>query len=165
MPDTMPAKPPIKIAIIGFSSQVGKRYTQHVLENSETDLIALVDAAPGGTAVKAALDVGTDTPLFTSTTLLIKSLGDQKPDAAIVCTPPKTHVRIATELVEAGIHVFVEKPIGNEIESARALTTLAQRKGVNLLVGHHRRFNAYIAATKRIIDAGLLGDIMAVSAL
>ena len=161
----MPAKSQVKIAIVGFSGQIGKRHTKHVLENDETCLVALVDPSLGAPAIKTALCVPTATPLFTSTAVLLQSREGQRPDAAIVCTPPKTHVRIATELVEAGIHVFVEKPIGDNIESVRSLIKLAQKKGVHLLVGHHRRFNPYIAAAKKAIDAGVVGDIVAVSGL
>ena len=161
----MPARAQVKVAIVGFSGQIGQRHTKHVLENDETNLIALVDPSLSAPAVKTALCVPTATPLFANTAALLQSSEIQRPDAAIICTPPKTHARIATELVEAGIHVFVEKPIGDEVESVRALIKLAQKKGVHLLVGHHRRFNPYIAAAKKAIDAGILGDVVAVSAL
>ncbi|MCJ1304441.1 hypothetical protein MMC08_007253 [Hypocenomyce scalaris] len=161
----MPAKAQVRVAIVGFSSQIGKRHTKHGLQNDETDLIALVDPSFGAPAIKTASGVPTVTPLFASTAVLLQSSEVQRPDAAIVCSPPKTHVRTATELIEAGIHVFVEKPIGDGIQSVRALIKLAQKKGVHLLVGHHRRFNPYIAAPKKAIDAGVVGDVVAVSAL
>ena len=160
-----PAKSQVKVAIVGFSGQIGKRHTKHVLENHETDLIALVDPSSGAPDVKTSLGVPAATPLFTSTAALLQFSEAQRPDAVIVCTPPKTHVSIATELIEAGIHVFVEKPIGDVVESARALVKLAETKGVHLLVGHHRRFNPYIVAAKKAIDAGVVGDVVAVSGL
>lgn len=163
--DKMTRKPQVRVAIVGFSGQIGQRHTRHVLENAEIELIALVDPSPGAPAIQTTLGVPTTTPLFASTAALLQSRVAQRPDAAIVCTPPTTHVRIATELVEAGIHVLVEKPIGDEIESARDLIKLAQKKGVTLLVGHHRRFNPYIAATKKAVDAGVVGKVMAISGL
>ncbi|KIW37484.1 uncharacterized protein PV06_10523 [Exophiala oligosperma] len=159
----MTPHPKVKVAIVGFSGQVGKRHTRHVLENVEIELIALVDPSTSALEVKTALKVPTAIPLFDSIGELFQS--PERPDAAIVCTPPKTHVRIASELVEAGIHVFVEKPISDEIESARDLIKLAQEKGVNLLVGHHRRFNPYIVAAKKAIDAGVVGNVVAISGL
>lgn len=153
----------VKVVIVGFSGQVGKRHTGHVLENAETELIALVDPSSSALAVKEALGVSIATPLFASVTELLES--KELPNGAIVCTPPRTHVRIASELVAAGIHVFVEKPISDEVESARDLIKLAQEKGVNLLVGHHRRFNPYIVAAKEAIDAGVVGDVVAISGL
>lgn len=155
----------VKIAIVGFSGQVGKRHTKHVLENEETTLVALVDPSPSAPSIKTTLGVPETTPLFKSTADLLRSGEAHRPDAAIICTPPKTHVPIATELVEADIHVFVEKPIGDDVESVRALIDLANNKGVHLLVGHHRRFNPYIAAAKKALDAGMVGDVVAISGL
>lgn len=87
------------------------------------------------------------------------------PNAAIVCTPPKTHVRVASELIATGIHVFVEKRISDEIECARDLIKFAQKNSVNLLIGPHHSLNPYIVAAKEAIDAGIIGEVVAISGL
>ncbi|CAK7205133.1 hypothetical protein SEUCBS139899_007898 [Sporothrix eucalyptigena] len=161
----MQAQVPVKVAIVGFSGLIGKRHTKHVLENKDTDLIAVVDPSPSASAIKSTLGVPAATPLFASVSELLQSANVSRPDCAFVCTPHQTHVRVATELVMAGIHVFIEKPISEEIESGRGLVKLAQEKGVHLLVGHHRRFNPYIIAAKKALDVGMIGDVLAVSGL
>lgn len=75
----------VKVVIVRFSGQVGKRHTGHVLENAETELIALVDPSSSALAVKEALGVSIATPLFASVTELLES--KELPDGAIVCTP------------------------------------------------------------------------------
>jgi predicted dehydrogenase len=94
---------------------------------------------------------------------LLKS--PHKPDAAIVCTPNHTHVSLSKELAAAGVHILVEKPISTDIPSGLDLVEFAENCGVKLLVGHHRRFNPYIVATKSVLEANSLGSVIAVSGL
>ena len=61
--------------------------------------------------------------------------------------PTQTHYEIASELLENGIHVFVEKPICSDRATSLALCELAERNGLVLQVGHVERFNpAFVAA-------------------
>ncbi|KAG8157875.1 hypothetical protein KVR01_012147 [Diaporthe batatas] len=91
-----------------------------------------------------------------------------KPDAAIVCTPNKTHVTLSKELLSAGIHVLCEKPLSVDIPSGESLVAHARaHPTLRLLAGHHRRFNPYVVATKRILESKThsIGEITAVSGL
>jgi UDP-N-acetylglucosamine 3-dehydrogenase len=63
------------------------------------------------------------------------------PDAAIVATPIPTHYEIASQLLERGLHVFVEKPITPTYAEAWALMQLAHQHGKVLFVGHSERYN------------------------
>ncbi|MDR5709531.1 MAG: Gfo/Idh/MocA family oxidoreductase [Armatimonadota bacterium] len=67
-------------------------------------------------------------------------------DAASVVAPTSHHYEIARDLVEAGIHVLVEKPITSRVEEAEELIARARRKGVVLLVGHVERFKPAVEA-------------------
>jgi predicted dehydrogenase len=60
---------------------------------------------------------------------------------------------------------LVEKPLTDSIDDGKSLLEAVEEHGVKLLVGHHKRFNHYTMATKKILDSGVLGDITAVSAL
>ncbi len=61
-------------------------------------------------------------------------------DAAFVCTPNTTHVEVAMRVLEAGKHVFCEKPFALNLESATRLRDRAMRARVVYQVGHDRRF-------------------------
>jgi len=63
-----------------------------------------------------------------------------KVDAVSVVAPTVHHYRIARDLLEAGVHVLVEKPITARVEEARELVALARKKDRVLLVGHVERF-------------------------
>ena len=151
--------PLLRIAVVGGSGLIGQRHCRHVATNKRCELIAIVD--PSRTAAKVA--DAYSVPLYPSITELIQS--PQKPHAAIVCTPNTTHVPIAIQLVRAGIHVLCEKPISGDTLSAVGLIREAKEHNVQLLIGHHRRFNPYIIAAKRILESGKLGEITAVNAL
>lgn len=154
--------PKVTIAIIG-GGLIGPRHAQAVNKNPNATLIALVDPAPHGPKVAAELN----TNHYPSISALLSS--SHKPDAALICTPNSTHVSIAKELVSAGIHILVEKPMSTDIPSGRELIAHAKACNVKLLVGHHRRFNSYIVTAKSILTSPSpttsLGKILAVSGL
>ncbi|UUT36177.1 Gfo/Idh/MocA family protein [Microbacterium elymi] len=89
---------------------------------------------------------------------------DIPPDAVIIATPNDLHVPIALELVAAAIPMLVEKPIATTAAKARTLVAAAERAGVPVLVGHHRRYHPVVRRAKEIIASGRLGRIVAVSA-
>ena len=151
--------PRVKVAVVGGSGLIGKRHCQHVAESPRADLCAIVDPGPAAVGIAALLDV----PLYASVSDLLKS--NDKPDAAIVCTPNHTHVPISKELATGGVNILCEKPISQEVESAQELIEVVRTQDVKLLIGHHRRFNPYIVALKQAIDSELLGRIIAVNAL
>ncbi len=64
-----------------------------------------------------------------------------KVDLASVVVPAKGHFQVARDLIEAGIHVLIEKPITRTVEEAETLIELARKHEVVLQVGHLERFN------------------------
>jgi predicted dehydrogenase len=75
-------------------------------------------------------------------------------DAVVVATPTMTHREVAGELLEAGCHVLVEKPIAATLPEADELVSLAQSKGTVLAVGHVEYHNPAVQAA-----LGLAGDV------
>ncbi|GME25656.1 putative oxidoreductase [Neofusicoccum parvum] len=154
----MAALPPVKIAVIG-TGLIGPRHAKAVIQDPNATLSCIVDPSPAAQQVADALQ----TPLYPSVQAMLSSA--DKPDAAIVCTPNHTHVAVSTELLDGGIHVLCEKPLSVDIASGQALVDHAAARNLHLLTGHHRRFNPYVAATKRVLSAGSLGQVTAVSGL
>ncbi|CCE85167.1 Piso0_004745 [Millerozyma farinosa CBS 7064] len=64
------------------------------------------------------------------------------------------------KVASKGIDILMEKPLAPTIEECRTLIDFCNNRGVKLLVGHHRRFNPYIVASKAHISK--VGEIMAV---
>src|SRR5215204_2378580 len=69
-------------------------------------------------------------------------------DAASVAVPTEAHCEIACGLLEAGIHVLVEKPISRTLEEADRMIRAAQQGKAILQVGHLERFNPAMAALR-----------------
>lgn len=151
----------IKVAIVG-AGLIGPRHAQSVFSNSSTELVGLVDPAPTGEATASQLK----TNYFSSVAALLDS--PHRPDAAIVCTPNNTHVPIAKEFLAAGVPVLLEKPVSDTLETGRSLLEFSkfhEQAHLKLLVGHHRRFNPYVRATKAVLESGSLGRPIAVNGL
>lgn len=73
-------------------------------------------------------------------------------DAVAVCTPLESHFGLAMQAIEAGKHVFVEKPMTHSVESASHLVKAAEAKGVMLAVDHTFIFTG---AVKKLLQTDL----------
>ncbi|RAL14108.1 Gfo/Idh/MocA family protein [Aspergillus homomorphus CBS 101889] len=151
---------PLNIIIVG-AGLIGPRHAQTVQANAATHLLALIDPSPNAAQTASTLQ----TAYFPSVAALLASPSTPHPDAAIVCTPNHTHIPIAEELLARGIHVLLEKPISDDPATARALLSKLTPSSPKLLIGHHRRFNPYIAATKQLLSANALGPLIALNGL
>ena len=80
-----------------------------------------------------------------------KRMLEEKPDFVVVAVPTKLHRRVALDVIENGCHVLVEKPIAHTIEEGKKIVEAAERKGVQLMVGHIERFNPVIQEIKERI--------------
>lgn len=80
-------------------------------------------------------------------------------DAVVIATQAEDHFRSTRQAIRAGKHVLAEKPLTLRVEESQELCTLAERQGVNLMVGHTFLFNPAIQALKNLITEGRIGDI------
>jgi predicted dehydrogenase len=86
-------------------------------------------------------------------------LADRHLDAVALVTPAPTHFALAKAALEAGKHVYVEKPMTLTVEHAEELVDLSERKGLKLMVGHLLEYHPAVDAIKQQIDSGALGQI------
>ena len=73
-------------------------------------------------------------------------------ELAVIATPTESHASLALPLLEAGVHVLVEKPITQTLAQADTLIAAANRTGVVLAVGHSERFNPAVAAARPYVN-------------
>lgn len=85
-------------------------------------------------------------------------------DAVSIVVPTSLHRQVALEFIENGVHILVEKPIAESIESAEEIIKAAKNKGVVLMVGHVERFNPGVLKLKGVLDGGLIGKIVTLTA-
>lgn len=87
---------------------------------------------------------------------LAESLAQPGVEAAILVTPTPLHASQAMQVLDAGKHVFVEIPMSDTIEDARALAQKAEATGLKAMVGHVRRFNPPHQWINQKVNAGEL---------
>ena len=76
-----------------------------------------------------------------------------KIDVAVVAGPTGMHYPIAKDLLNAGIHVLLEKPCANKLDHARELFQIAEDKNLTLHIGHVERFNGAVQELHKIVEA------------
>jgi predicted dehydrogenase len=86
-------------------------------------------------------------------------LADPDVKAVLVATPISTHHAVAKAALEAGKHVFVEKPMTSDQADARELIDISAARGLTLMVGHTFVFSPPVRKVKDLIQSGVLGDI------
>jgi len=103
-------------------------------------------------------------PSLLTTLNLNDVLDNSSIDAIAICTPVETHTALVKSALEAGKHVFVEKPFGQNTKVCESLCQLAKNKNLIIVVGHVFLFNASVIALKKIIKSGELGKVLHIEA-
>lgn len=86
-------------------------------------------------------------------------LNNPEIEAVAVVTPSHTHFKVVSAVLNAGKHVYVEKPISTVADEAKKLMELADEKGLTLMVGHLLLYHPAVNRLKQIINEGMLGEI------
>ena len=89
-------------------------------------------------------------------------LDDDALDAVVVATPVPTHYALAKQALEAGKHVFVEKPPAMRGEEMEELVALAHESDLTCMPGHLLLYHPGVRKLKQLVDAGELGDVLCV---
>lgn len=84
-------------------------------------------------------------------------LSEGRPDVVHVTTPPESHFEIARLCLEAGCHVYVEKPFTLYAEEAERLVALANRKTLKITAGHDHQFSHVARRMRTLVQSGYLG--------
>ena len=92
----------------------------------------------------------------------VKEMLAKDVDAVVVATPTVTHHEIALELIKAGKHVLVEKPMANKVADARAIDEAADAQGVVCAIGHIERHNPAVKIAKMAASKGQFGKIISI---
>jgi predicted dehydrogenase len=139
----------LRVGLIGLGA-MGKNHARVLSSIEDVELIAVHDekiSEHPGLPVVANLE----------------QLINLKPDYCVVATPTFTHEKVAIKLLNAGINLFLEKPISSNSESAIRIIDLVERHGLIGGVGHIERFNSALIEAKRRLRLGELGAIYQIS--
>ena len=145
----------VRVGVIGVGA-LGRHHARILGDTPGATLAAVVDVDP----VRAADIAGQHGAAvhFTDAADLVGRV-----DAVTVASPTEAHHALAAMLLDAGIHVLIEKPMTTTLEQADDLIARASARGVVLAVGHTERFNPAVDAARpfltrpRFIEVHRLG--------
>jgi predicted dehydrogenase len=89
-------------------------------------------------------------------------LADPELEAVVIATPVPTHYALAKEALEAGKHVFVEKPPAMHGSEMEELVALAEERELVLMPGHLLLYHPGVLELKRLVETGDLGDVLCI---
>ena len=87
------------------------------------------------------------------------------PDALAIFSPHRLHYRLAMDALQAGCHVFIEKPLSTNVQEAADIVGLAKGRGLKVGVGHQYRLAPSLVEARRRLSAGSIGPVRLVTAL
>jgi predicted dehydrogenase len=105
-------------------------------------------------------DLGQRYPKARLTTRVDEVLADETVDALVIAAPVPTHYELARRAIEAGKHVFVEKPPAMRGAELEELCELSEERGTVLMPGHLLLYHPGVAKLKEIVQSGELGDVL-----
>jgi predicted dehydrogenase len=142
----------LRAALVGLG-MMGQNHARVLSSLEGVDLVAVAD--PQGD-IRGALP----------NTEILKSIDEvisKNVDYCVIAAPTAFHEEISLKLIEAGIHILIEKPISHTFDSAQRISSAAAKRGVVGAVGHIERFNAAFQQARSRIQDGALGEIYQIS--
>ncbi len=90
------------------------------------------------------------------------ALAGMECDAAAVVTPPPTHRPVAEQLLRAGKHVLLEKPLATSLADARELVRIAEESGQTLMVAQNYRYHDAFSTVRSLVAGGRIGTVRSI---
>ncbi|MCZ7648760.1 MAG: Gfo/Idh/MocA family oxidoreductase [Planctomycetota bacterium] len=147
----------VKLAVIGAGRQCTKSLMPGIPYIETLDLVAVCDLQQE-LAERNARNFGARAAY----TDIEKMLAEARPEACMVVGPPQMHLDIGLRVLEAGCHLFVEKPTAPTVEGARKLAELSVKKGLVGQVGHMMRHAGPVRIAEELSKSEGFGKLLSV---
>ena len=147
----------INISIVG-TGLMGLQHIKAISKSKKANLHSIVDISDNAKKLSNEYKI----PLYSDVSSLLKS---NQLDAVIVATPNQLHEKHTISFLKKKIPVLLEKPISDNIKSAKKIIISSKKNKTPLLIGYHRRHNAIVSKVKTIIRSGKLGNIVSANVL
>ncbi|MDD4286964.1 MAG: Gfo/Idh/MocA family oxidoreductase [Candidatus Peribacteraceae bacterium] len=142
--------PSTRRALVLGGGSIGTRHTRNLLKRGISN-VTIADPDPERCrALTKELGIRVESDEHAA-------FASSDPDIVFVCSPTALHVPQALRAVEAGAHVFIEKPLSHTMEGARELQKKSREKKHTVMVGCNMRFHPGIQEVKRLLAEGAIG--------
>lgn len=147
----------VRTAVIGLGYW-GPNIVRVLHELDSADVVAVCDVDPA-----ALSKVARRYPVPRLTQSVEDVLADDSIEAVAIATPVRTHFDLSRAALDAGKHVFVEKPMAGSVAEAEMLAAAADEQGLVLVPGHTFLYSPPVNAVHELMRTGELGDIYFIS--
>ena len=144
----------LKVCLIGC----GKIADGHVEEIQKIDGVTLAGVCDLELLLAEQLAVRYGLPAYYDD--VSKMLENEKPDVVHITTPPQSHLELSVQAIDAGCHVYVEKPLTVDSAQAVQLIEHARRNQKKIVIGHSFEFDPVAIAVRQLVHEGVLGEMV-----
>ena len=149
----------LRIGLIGCGNQTRANLAPGLARIPSARLVACADMDAG--RARQVADECRIEKVYSSAGELIQ---DKEVDAVIVAVPHRHLKSVALSVLDAGKHLFIEKPMGLNATEGAEVVEAAQRRGVVAMVGYCMRYSLSRMFVKSLLDRGVVGDIAFIAA-
>lgn len=143
----------IRLGVIGYGYW-GPNLVRNFFETPDIEVVAVADLKSDRLQT-----VQRRYPSIETTTDVRSLICDPRIDAIAIATPVSTHFELAHQTLEAGKHVFVEKPMTASSDQALRLIEEAERRNLVLMVDHTFVYTGAVRKIRELIDKGTIGEL------
>jgi predicted dehydrogenase len=145
----------IRVGVVGYGL-AGKVFHAPMITAVEgLELAAVVE--------RSTRHAAEEYPGITIHTSLEAMLEDSSIDLIVIATPTPTHAALAGQVLQAGRHVVVDKPVAIHSSEIASLAALARENGKLLIPYHNRRWDGDFRTLRKLLDGGKLGHVVSVT--
>ena len=141
----------LRVAIIGCG-KIADQHVQAIQRIPGSEIVAVCDREMlmAGQLAERFKIAG----VFSETLEMLRTVS---PDVVHITTPPQGHFPLAKQCLEAGCHIYLEKPFTVTAAEAKELVTIAENRKLNVTAGHNYQFTLEMMEMRRLVAAGFLG--------
>lgn len=147
-------KPKLRIALVGCG-QIADGHVSEIAKIKTAVMVAVCDSEP---IMAEQLAMRFSIPKWYDN--FENMLTVEKPDVVHICTPPSSHALLAKLSVDAGCHVYIEKPFALNYEETDELINYIEAKGKKFTIGHNSEFDPPSVDMRNLVVRGDLGDVV-----
>lgn len=145
----------VRLGVVGLG-MIGKVHAETAARLGECQLVAVSDVNRSTEAIARTLGA-------TYYTDYQKMIEEEDLEGVVLAVPNNLHASVGTVCAQERLHILLEKPIASTLSEADRLIESAKQNNVQLLIGHHRRFNAALNTVRGMIQGQQIGKLVGVA--